>query len=150
MTKNRAWDRRSLLRSAAVLTGAAASATLPGYPAAARGGSRDADALFEAGEFQEAARAYERVLQKDPRNLHAARRRGFTGLLANQFPDAETYLTRALDLAPGDKETHRLLADCYLRQDKLALSAPHWRAAGEKAYGEWFAAIGGRPYQVHG
>ncbi|MGW6059020.1 tetratricopeptide repeat protein [Streptomyces sp. NPDC055189] len=150
MAKNRAWERRSLLRGAAVWTGAAAAGTLLGGPAAALGGSRNADALFEAGEFEEAGRAYERVLDKDPGNLHAARRRGYIGLLAGKFPDAEKYLTTALGLAPGDKETHLLLGDCYLRQDKLALSAPHWRAAGEKAYARWFAAVGGEPYQVHG
>ncbi|MEU6763733.1 tetratricopeptide repeat protein, partial [Streptomyces sp. NPDC046853] len=123
---------------------------LLGGPAAALGGSRNADALFEAGEFDEAGRAYERVLEKDPANLRAARRRGYIGLLANKFPDAEKYLTRALKTAPGDKETHLLLGDCYLRQDKLGLSAPHWRAGGEKTYAQWFAAVDGEPYKVHG
>ena len=71
-------------------------------------------------------------------------------LLANRFPEAEKYLTMALNLAPDDTATNQLLADCYTRQDKLALSVPCWRAAGEEAYATWFAAVQGEPYQIHG
>lgn len=110
----------------------------------------DPDALFRAGEFERAARAYEEVLKKDPKNLHAARQRGYVGLLANRFPDAEKYLKAALALAPGDKDANYLLADCYIRQDKFDLSAPHWKAAGEDGYATWFAAVRGEAYQVHG
>lgn len=110
----------------------------------------DADALFKAGKFEQAGRAYEEILKKDPTNLHAARRRGYVGLLANQFPDAEKYLKLALHLAPDDKDTNYFLADCYIRQDKFALSAPHWQAIGRDAYAKWFAAVRGEAYQVHG
>jgi tetratricopeptide (TPR) repeat protein len=78
---DRRWDRRSLLRGAAVLTGAAATAPLLGGAATALAGSGDADALFKAGKFEQAGRAYEEILKKDPKNLHAARRRGYVGLL---------------------------------------------------------------------
>ncbi|WP_158578734.1 aspartyl protease family protein [Spongiactinospora rosea] len=113
-------------------------------------GGGDADALFKAGEFEAAGRAYEEILKRDPENVHAARRRGYVALLANRFADAEKYLSMALALAPGDKEANHLLADCYIRQDKLAQSAPHWKAAGEDGYAEWFAAVRGEAYQVHG
>ncbi|NUT09746.1 MAG: tetratricopeptide repeat protein [Nonomuraea sp.] len=116
--------------------------------ASARSG--DADALFKAGEFEQAGRAYEEILKADPANLRAARQRGYVALLSNRFPDAEKYLKMAFDLAPDDKETNTLLGDCYLRQDKLALSVPHWKAAGEEGYAKWFAGISGEPYQVHG
>ncbi|MGR6919665.1 aspartyl protease family protein [[Actinomadura] parvosata] len=106
------WDRRSLLRGAAVLAGAAATVPLLGED--------------------------------------AARRRGYVGLLANRFPDAEKYLKTALGLAPDDKEAHQLLGDCYIRQDKFASAAPHWAAAGEESYAQWFAAVRGEAYQVHG
>ncbi|MER5650162.1 aspartyl protease family protein [Streptosporangium sp. NPDC002524] len=151
MVNDGEWDRRSLLRGAAVLAGAAATAPLLGGAAtAAPAGSGDADALFKAGRFEQAGRAYEKVLRTDPANLHAARRRGYVGLLANKFPDAEKYLKLAVELAPGDRDAHYFLADCYIRQDKFSLSAPHWQAAGEEAYAKWFAAVRGEPYQIHG
>ncbi len=144
------WDRRSLLRGAAVLAGAAATAPLLGGAATALAGSADADALFKAGKFEQAGRAYEEILKTDPTNLRAARQRGYVGLLANQFPDAEKYLKLALQLAPDDKDANRFLADCYIRQDKFALSVPHWRAAGQEGSARVFEAFRGEPYQIHG
>lgn len=132
----------------AVVAGAAATAPLLGGTAHAVPG--DADALFKAGEFERAGRAYEELLRQDPTNLHAARRRGFVGLLGNKFPDAEKYLKMALKLAPGDRDAHYYLADCYIRQDKYAQSAPHWRAIGEDSYAKWFGAVRGEAYQIHG
>src|SRR5690242_7196506 len=150
MADDRKWDRRSLLRGAAVVAGAAATAPLLGGAAMARALGGDADALFKAGKFEQAARAYEEILKKDPTNLHAARQRGYIGLQANKFPDAEKYLNMALKLAPDDKETNYHLGDCYIRQDKFALSVPRWRASGEEGYAQWFAAFRGEPYQIHG
>lgn len=144
------WDRRSLLRGAAVVAGAAATAPLLGGTAAARTGTGDADALFRAGKFEQAARAYEEILKTDPANVHAARQRGHVALLGNKFPDAEKYLTRALEPAPDDKQTNQLLGDCYTRQDKFSLAVPRWQAAGEDVYARWFAAVRGEPYQIHG
>jgi hypothetical protein len=65
--------------------------------------------------------------------VHAARQRGYVGLLANKFPEAEKYLKMAITLAPEDKEANRFLADCYTRQDKFSLAVPHWQAADEEA-----------------
>jgi hypothetical protein len=144
------WDRRSLLRGAAVVAGAAATAPLLGEAARAQAGGSDADALFKAGEFEQAGRAYEEILKTDPTNLHAARQRGYVGLLANQFPEAEKYLTMALKLAPSDKETNQLLGDCYIRQDKFSLSVPRWQATGKDVYAKWFGAVRGEPYQING
>jgi hypothetical protein len=144
------WDRRSLLRAAAVLAGAAATAPLLGEAAPAQAGGTDADALFKAGKFEQAGRAYEEILRTDPMNVHAARQRGYVGLLSNRFPEAERYLTMALGLAPDDKATNSLLGDCYIRQDKFSLSVPRWQAAGEDVYAKWFAAVRGEPYQIHG
>jgi hypothetical protein len=106
--------------------------------------------LFKAGKFEEAARAYEEILKTDPTNLNAARQRGYIGLLGNKFPDAEKYLNMALKLAPGDKQTNTLLGDCYIRQDKFALSVPHWQAGGDDDYATWFGAFNGAPYQING
>ncbi|MFB4286255.1 tetratricopeptide repeat protein [Nonomuraea sp. ATR24] len=150
MRNGREWDRRSLLRGAAVLAGAAATAPLAGGAAPALADGGDADALFRAGEFERAGRAYEEMLKKDPVNVHAARRRGYVALLSNQFQDAEKYLRRAVELAPDDKEANHFLADCYTRQDKFSLAVPRWRAAGEEGYATLFAAFRGEPYQIHG
>ncbi|MFD1931245.1 aspartyl protease family protein [Nonomuraea mangrovi] len=150
MADDRQWNRRSLLRGAAVLAGAAAAVPLLGGAATALAGSGDADALFKAGKFEEAGRAYEEILKKDPKNLHAARQRGYVALLANRFADAEKYLKMALALVPDDKDANHFLADCYIRQDKFGPSAPHWKAAGEDSYAKWFAAVRGEAYRVHG
>lgn len=144
------WNRRSLLRGAAVVAGAAATAALVGEAATAQTGTTDADALFMAGKFAQAGRLYEEILRHDPKNVEAARQLGYVRLLSNNFPDAEKYLGMALKLAPDDQETNKLLADCYIRQDKFALSLPCWRAAGKEIYAEWFAALRGTPYQIHG
>ncbi|MEU7742704.1 aspartyl protease family protein [Nonomuraea sp. NPDC049158] len=150
MADDGGWDRRSVLRGAAVLAGAAATAPLLGGAATALAAGGDADALFKAGKFEQAARAYEEILKADPKNLHAARQRGYVALLSNRFPEAEKYFKLALTLAPDDKETNSYLGDCYIRQDKLALSAPHWKAAGEDSSAKWFAAVSGEAYQIHG
>src|SRR4051812_6283574 len=110
------WDRRSLLKGATMVAGAAAATPLLGKATKALADDTDADALFNAGKFEQAGRAYEEILKKDPTNLHAARQRGYVGLLANKFPDAEKYLNMALKLAPDDKETNCYLGDCYIRQ----------------------------------
>ncbi|HEV3362197.1 MAG TPA: aspartyl protease family protein [Pseudonocardiaceae bacterium] len=150
MANERELDRRSLLRGAAAVAGAAVAAPLLGGVASAQAGGGDADALFKAGKFEQAGRAYEEILKNDPANLNAARQRGYIGLLSNKFPDAEKYLTMALSLAPDDNETNELLGDCYIRQDKYALSVPRWQAAGEKSYATWFGAVSGDAYQIVG
>ncbi|MBB5781489.1 tetratricopeptide repeat protein [Nonomuraea jabiensis] len=150
MTHDGKWDRRSLFQGAAVLAGAAATAPLLGKAPTALADTGDADTLFKAGKFDQAGRAYEKILKTDPTNLHAARQRGYVALLSNRFPDAEKYLKLALNLAPDDKQAHQLLGDCYIRQDKFAQSAPHWKAGGEESYATWFAAVSGEAYQVHG
>jgi tetratricopeptide (TPR) repeat protein len=151
VVNDREWDRRSLLRGAAVVAGAAAAAPLLGKAATAQaGGGGDADALFKAGKFEEAGRAYEEILKTDPTDLHAAQQRGYVGLLSNRFPEAEKYLTMALELAPEDKDTNQILGDCYIRQDKLSLSVPRWQAAGNDVLATWFGAVRGKPYQIHG
>ncbi|WP_412515792.1 aspartyl protease family protein [Actinomadura madurae] len=150
MTDDGEWDRRSVLRGAAVVAGAAAAVPLLGEAATARTGTDDADALFKAGRFEQAGRAYEKILKTDPENVRAARQRGYVGLLSNRFPEAEKYLRMAFDLAPDDKETNQLLGDCYIRQDRFSLSVPHWRAAGGEVRAKWFEALRGQAYQIHG
>ncbi|MFI0453376.1 aspartyl protease family protein [Actinomadura sp. 6N118] len=133
-----------------MVAGAAATAPMLGEAAMAQAGSNEADALFRAGKFEQAGRAYEKILKKDPTNLHATRQRGYVGLVANQFPDAEKYLKMAVELAPADKQANQFLADCYIRQDKFSLAVPRAQAAGNEIDAKWFAAVSGKPYQIHG
>lgn len=149
MTHAGLWDRRAVLRAAAALTGAATAPLLRSSVAQADP-SGDADALFKAGEFAQAAHAYEEILKRDPENMRAARQRGYISLLSNQFAAAEKYLHLALTLAPDDEDTNRFLGDCYMRQDKFALAAPRWRAAGKDAYATVLAAVRGTPYEIIG
>lgn len=142
------WNRRTVLRAAAALAGAAASTPLLGEALADTGG--DADALFKAGKFDQAGRAYEEILRNDPKNVHAASRRGYVALLSNRFADAEKYLGTAVGLAPADQGVNRLLADCYTRQDKFSVAAPYWRAAGMETDAKWYEAIRGEAYQISG
>jgi len=109
----------------------------------------NADALFKAGKFEQVGRLYEEVLGSDSANLH----RRVSADMSGYWPtssDAEKYLTKARELAPDDKETNGLLADCCIRQDELSRSVSRWRAVGEKGYAEWFAAVSGEPYRIHG
>ncbi len=130
------------------MAGATAAAPLLG--GTARADTTDADALFQTGQFEEAGRAYDEILKKDPNNVQATRQRGYVALLSNNFTDAEEYLNTALKLAPDDTNTNRLLGDCYLRQDKFSLAAPRWQAIGDEGYAKWFAAVPSNAYEIHG
>jgi hypothetical protein len=140
---------------------AAAGAALPllgsqleGSPARAGTASpADPDQLFAAGCFDAADRGYARQLRQDPDDAHALAQRGYIALLSNRFADAETFLTKALQLAPDDTFSRGKLADCYLRQDQFARAVPLLRQtgdAGDAASAALYAALAGAPYQVRG
>jgi hypothetical protein len=78
------------------------------------------DALVVEGRFAEADCDYAEILRKDPKNAHAAGRRGEIALLSNRFAAAEKFLTAAVGLAPAEKQYKTLLGDCYVRQDQYA------------------------------
>jgi predicted aspartyl protease len=145
------FDRRGFLRRAGLT--AAAGAVLPLLGAAgsasaiaADSPSGDPDQLFKAGDFAAAERGYLRLLHKDSGNAHAASQLGYIALLSNRFRSAETYLTEALRLAPGDIPTKQRLADCFVRQDMLARAVPLL----PEAVAAQMAAVTGTPYEVRG
>lgn len=149
-------DRRDFLRYGG--TAAAVSAALPllGSPAQAAPAppaTTDPDQLFAAGQFAAATLGYSRELRQDPRNAHALARLGYISLLSNRFRPAEAFLTRALQLAPGDTFSRQQLADCYVRQDQFDSAVPLLRQtgnAGDAAAAAQYAALTGAPYQVTG
>ncbi|HZR53666.1 MAG TPA: aspartyl protease family protein [Streptosporangiaceae bacterium] len=152
--------RRQFLRRGG-MAAAAAGAALPllgsqlqGSPArAAPAANADPDQLFAAGWFEAADRGYARQLRHDPGDAHALAQRGYIALLSNRLGAAEKFLTRALQLAPGDTFSRGKLADCYLRQNQLARAVPLLRQTGDPSdavSAEWYAALAGVPWQVHG
>jgi predicted aspartyl protease len=156
-------DRRTFLRRAGLAAGIGAALPLLGSTAgraAAQGGGNndrilphDADRLLREGRFDEAERAFKRVLHQDPNDAHAAAMLGYIALLSNRFEDAETYLTKAITLAPNDSLSQRGLADCFVRQDMLARAVEPLRVAGApdaQAYADLYANMSGEPWEIHG
>ena len=143
------WSRRTMMRRAGLVAGAAAVLPMVGGwdPASA---DADPDALFKAGRFAEADRGYARILRGNPNDAHATVQRGYVALLSNRFVEAENFLTRAIALAPDDPFGKQLLADCYVRQDQLGRAVPLVRGYGNEPYAKQLEAVTGTPYQVHG
>jgi Aspartyl protease len=154
-------SRRKFLRASGSTVGATALFPLLGAGRGAVAGASesrvatpkmDPDELFMLGLFEEADRGYRRLLRDNPQDAHAAARRGYIALLSNKFEAAETYLTRAVELAPDDEFSKLQLADTFVRQDQLALAVPLLRTLDERsrAQAETYATITGTPYQVAG
>jgi tetratricopeptide (TPR) repeat protein len=68
-------------------------------------------ALFEAGEWDEARAVFERALTLDPENLIALRSLGDMSLQAGQTSDARTWYSRLLDADPKDAAVTALIAE---------------------------------------
>jgi predicted Zn-dependent protease len=130
--------------------GVADAVAVSGASAAAK--DQDPDELFRQGWFRKADRGYRRLLRGDPNNAHALARRGYIALLSNEFEAAETFLTRAIELAPDDTFSKLQLADTFVRQDQLARAVPLLQGLGEteRAWAVTYASISGTPYDVHG
>jgi predicted Zn-dependent protease len=106
-------SRRSLLQTGGATLGAAVLSPVVLGTAGVVGASQlgdaasmkheDPDELFRLGQFREADWGYRRLLRRNPNNAHAAARRGYIALLSNEFDRAESFLTRAVDLAPEDR-----------------------------------------------
>jgi tetratricopeptide (TPR) repeat protein len=150
-------DRRRFLRRAGLAVGAGAALPLVGaggFGAVASATSNvDPDQLLREGRFAEAERGFRKVLRRDPDNAHAAARVGYIALLSNRFSDAETFLTKAVGLAPEDTFAQLQLGDCFVRQDKLARAVSPLRASGidsGTAYAELYASMTGTPWQMRG
>jgi tetratricopeptide (TPR) repeat protein len=157
-------DRRTFLRRAGLAAGIGAALPLLGSTAgraAVQGGGNndrilphdDADQLLREGRFDEAERAFKRVLRQDPNDAHAAAGIGYIALLSNRFVDAETFLTKAITVAPNDTSSQGQLGDCFVRQDKLVQAVGPLRASGNPfamAHADVYASMSGQPWQVHG
>jgi tetratricopeptide (TPR) repeat protein len=156
-------DRRTFLRRVGLAAGIGAALPLLGTAeraAAAWGGTThhdqphdDPDQLLREGRFDEAERAFKRLLRRDPNDAHAAAQLGYIALLSNRFEDAERFLTKAVTLAPDDSLSQMRLADCVVRQDQLAQAVGPLRASGNPfgaAHADLYASMSGQPWQVRG
>ncbi|GAA2625842.1 hypothetical protein GCM10010411_73330 [Actinomadura fulvescens] len=113
----------------------------------------DPDQLFKAGRFGEAERGYRRLLRGEPRNARALAQLGYIALLANRFGPAETYLSKAVALTPGDVTSRQRLAECFVRQDRLTPAIPLLQSTNrprDTAFAEVYSHISGVPWQVYG
>lgn len=68
-------------------------------------------ALYEAGEFQEAREVFQRALALDPENLIALRSLGDMSLQAGDTAEARNWYTRLLDADPKDTAVISLVAE---------------------------------------
>ncbi|WP_345575440.1 aspartyl protease family protein [Nonomuraea rosea] len=147
-------DRRAFLRRTGLAL--AAGAILPALdaaPNAAVAATEDPDLLFKAGNFHAAERGYRRQLRKDPRDAHALAQLGYLALLTNRFGAAEQHLSKALALRPGDVASAQRLAECFVRQDRLARAVPLLKGIDrprDQALAKLYSHVGGTPWQLHG
>lgn len=72
--------------------------------------------LFNAGQHEEACQACESLCKKNPKNLEALKLAGKIFGLLGLFSKAQTYLSRAIELAPNDAETIFNLGICHREQ----------------------------------
>lgn len=145
-------DRRAFLQRAG---GVAAGATLPlvGSALPAYAAPDDPDQLFWQGRFADAEWGYRCLLRDDPGNAHAHAQIGYIALLSNRFRTAESHLSEAILLAPGDIASIQRLAECFVRQDQLTRAGALMRRTGrprDMAFGEVYSQIKGRPWQISG
>ncbi|MFZ1131038.1 MAG: aspartyl protease family protein [Terriglobales bacterium] len=113
-----------------------------------------ADRLFWKGEFGQAAKAYRRILAKNPMDPTAALRLGQIAMLENRWNDAQKRLTVAARLVPAntlaqDNEPKRLLAELYYRELQFQKAAPLFREVGSDGMARKLESFAGAPPYQH-
>ena len=81
-------------------------------------------ALFEAGEWEEAKTVFARSLTLDPENLIALRSLGDMSLQAGNTSEARTWYTRLLDADPKDAAVIALMSEIEEGRDAVPASLP--------------------------
>jgi len=82
-----------------------------------------ADALFQAGKFADAEKAYAQIAAHNPTELASQLQLGRVALLANHLDQAQARLKKALALQPANHEARIMLAEVFYRRDNFAEAA---------------------------
>src|SRR6202008_223248 len=90
-----------------------------------------ARALSAAGRLEEAARAYEELIQREPKSADALAALGRLRLRSGDAPAAEALLRRALKLSPAEAPLHAALGDALHRRREFAPAEAAYRLAIE-------------------
>src|SRR5438045_4069699 len=81
-------------------------------------------ALYEAGEFEEARQVFERALTLDPENLIALRTLGDMSLQSGNTGEARNWYTRLLDADPKDTAVIALVSEIDASADAAPVAPP--------------------------
>ncbi|HNQ21535.1 MAG TPA: aspartyl protease family protein [Phycisphaerae bacterium] len=109
------------------------------------------DALFRAGQFAEAEKAYAAARTAGARSFEATVRLGEIALLGNRFPEAERLLQEAIAMQPDTPRPKELLAEAFCRQDKFAQAAELVKQVGPEAEAAKLSSFqGSAPYEIAG
>jgi tetratricopeptide (TPR) repeat protein len=97
---------------------------------AADGQYAEGIALFERGEFQAARELAERGLADQPTDVNLLRLAGKSGSELD-LPDAAEYLSKAVELEPGNADAWRELGDAFLNDGRMKDATAAFRQAVE-------------------
>lgn len=103
-----------------------------------------ADELFGRGQFDQAAVIYAGISGRDPGSYGAALGLGRIFILRNSLSEAETWLKKATDLKPQEREPLALMGEVLYRRNEFVEAAAFFEAAGRKAKAEALKAFRGR------
>jgi hypothetical protein len=110
-----------------------------------------ADALFKAGKFVDAEKAYVQIPRGDPEYFRAVLRSGYIALLSNRLEKAREKLARALEMKPDDRSALSLLAESWYRADDFEKAAPLFKAIGRETKAAQMESFKGvSPYRIEG
>ena len=76
---------------------------------------QQAQAKERVGQLEEAIEAYQKIVSEDPQSVPAQSGLGRVYYRSRRFHEAAASFERALGIRPGEPETQRWLAMCYLR-----------------------------------
>ena len=77
-----------------------------------------ATALYNEKKYDEAANAYQQILEKYPQSIYALSNLGVVRFQQQKYPEAEKVLREAVRVAPNDSFSHSVLGIVLVQQEK--------------------------------
>lgn len=77
-----------------------------------------ATGLFNENKFEEAAAAYQEILNKYPQSIYALSNLGVVRFREQKYPESEKALREAIRIAPNDAFSHSVLGIVLVQQEK--------------------------------